>query len=259
MPLDMDNGCQSNGHQRHGGSANGAGNGHWMGTLEEAKETILHLRETMVHQKEMILDQRETMRELTAKLSRCETHSRRHSEHHGNHQEENHNHKHSHHEGGHWGHHDNAQRGHHEDVHQSHHEDGHRGHRDAGHQDLHEGHHAQENEHHQTAQPGNHEPQVGHNTHDSSHKAPTSAQTNAMEDPPNEASAAIHQMERMLKSLKERLEHLQVLAFNFSMHLIYFLKPTYSLITHLFIIHQSSYSSSHLQPLSFHFLICPKC
>uniref|UniRef100_A0A8C6VNQ4 Pentraxin (PTX) domain-containing protein n=1 Tax=Naja naja TaxID=35670 RepID=A0A8C6VNQ4_NAJNA len=111
MPLDMDNGCQ-------------------VGTLEEAKETILHLRETVVHQKEMILDQRETVRELTAKLSRCETHSRRHSEHHGTHQEENHNHKHGHHEGGHRGHHDNGQRGHHEDAHQSHHEDGHRGHRD---------------------------------------------------------------------------------------------------------------------------------
>uniref|UniRef100_A0A8C6VKQ4 Pentraxin (PTX) domain-containing protein n=1 Tax=Naja naja TaxID=35670 RepID=A0A8C6VKQ4_NAJNA len=135
MPLDMDNGCQSNGHQRHGGAANGAGNGHRVGTLEEAKETILHLRETVVHQKEMILDQRETVRELTAKLSRCETHSRRH--------------------------------------------------------------------------------------------------INAMEDPPNEASAAIHQMERMLKSLKEKLEHLQVLVFNlsFSMHLTYLLKTIYFLIT----------------------------
>uniref|UniRef100_A0A670Z711 Pentraxin (PTX) domain-containing protein n=1 Tax=Pseudonaja textilis TaxID=8673 RepID=A0A670Z711_PSETE len=148
MPLDIDNGCQSNGHQRHGGAANGAGNGHRVGTLEEAKETILHLRETVVHQKEMILDQRETVRELTAKLSRCETHSRRHSEHHGNHQEENHNHKHGHHEGGHRDYHDNSQRGHHEDAHQSHHEDGHRGHRDTGHQDLHEGNKADKHSEH---------------------------------------------------------------------------------------------------------------
>uniref|UniRef100_A0A670K2E2 Pentraxin (PTX) domain-containing protein n=1 Tax=Podarcis muralis TaxID=64176 RepID=A0A670K2E2_PODMU len=103
MPLDMDNGCQS------------------ARTLEEAKETILHLRETVVHQKETILDQRETVRELTAKLSRCEAHSRRHvGEHHGGHHEENHSHGHGHHEGVH--------RGHHEGGHRTHHEDGHRGH-----------------------------------------------------------------------------------------------------------------------------------
>uniref|UniRef100_A0A8C5RVI5 Pentraxin (PTX) domain-containing protein n=1 Tax=Laticauda laticaudata TaxID=8630 RepID=A0A8C5RVI5_LATLA len=244
MPLDIDNGCQSNGHQRHGGAANGAGNGHRVGTLEEAKETILHLRETVVHQKEMILDQRETVRELTAKLSRCETHSRRHSEHHGNHQEENHNHKHGHHEGGHRGHHDNGQRGYHEDAHQSHHEDGHRGHRDADLQDLHEG-HAQENEHHQTVQSGNHEPQVGHNTHDSSHKGSTSAQVNAMEDPPNEASAAIHQMERMLKSLKERLEYLQHNWNNstFSTSMWDTLQEKITLLEHQ--IHEKSNTSEH--------------
>uniref|UniRef100_A0A670K070 Pentraxin (PTX) domain-containing protein n=1 Tax=Podarcis muralis TaxID=64176 RepID=A0A670K070_PODMU len=115
MPLDMDNGCQSASQQRHGAGANSAGNGHWVGTLEEAKETILHLRETVVHQKETILDQRETVRELTAKLSRCEAHSRRHG----------------------------------------------------------------------------------------------AAAANTMEDPPKETSG-VNQMERMLESLKERLEHLQV-------------------------------------------------
>uniref|UniRef100_A0A8D2LII7 Pentraxin (PTX) domain-containing protein n=1 Tax=Varanus komodoensis TaxID=61221 RepID=A0A8D2LII7_VARKO len=112
MPLDMDNGCQSASQQRHGTGANSGNNGHWVGTLEEAKETILHLRETVVHQKEMILDQRETVRELTAKLSRCEAHS--------------------------------------------------------------------------------------------------PAAANTMEDPPKETSAGVYQMERMLESLKERLEHLQV-------------------------------------------------
>uniref|UniRef100_A0A803TFK9 Pentraxin (PTX) domain-containing protein n=1 Tax=Anolis carolinensis TaxID=28377 RepID=A0A803TFK9_ANOCA len=116
MPLDMDNGCQSaSQQQRHGAGANSGGTGHWVGTLEEAKETILHLREMVVHQKEVILDQRETVRELTAKLSRCETHSRRHA-------------------------------------------------------------------------------------------------ANTMEDPPKETPAGVNQMERMLESLKERLEHLQLAA-----------------------------------------------
>ncbi|XP_039366226.1 neuronal pentraxin-1-like, partial [Mauremys reevesii] len=64
MPLELETGCQQAPQPRAGG--------HWVGTLEEAKETILHLRETVVHQKETILDQRETVRELTAKLSRCE-------------------------------------------------------------------------------------------------------------------------------------------------------------------------------------------
>nr|XP_023968690.2 neuronal pentraxin-1-like [Chrysemys picta bellii] len=64
MPLELETGCQQAPQPRAGG--------HWAGTLEEAKETILHLRETVVHQKETILDQRETVRELTAKLSRCE-------------------------------------------------------------------------------------------------------------------------------------------------------------------------------------------
>ncbi|XP_061633250.1 neuronal pentraxin-1 [Phyllopteryx taeniolatus] len=44
----------------------------WMGTSDEAKNTILHLRESLVRQKETILDQRETIRELTAKLALCE-------------------------------------------------------------------------------------------------------------------------------------------------------------------------------------------
>uniref|UniRef100_A0A803SVE2 Pentraxin (PTX) domain-containing protein n=1 Tax=Anolis carolinensis TaxID=28377 RepID=A0A803SVE2_ANOCA len=128
MPLDMDNGCQSaSQQQRHGAGANSGGTGHWVGTLEEAKETILHLREMVVHQKEVILDQRETVRELTAKLSRCETHSRRHGpEHHSGHHEENlshgRGHGQSHVEGGHRGHHESGHRTHHESGHRAHHE-----------------------------------------------------------------------------------------------------------------------------------------
>ncbi|XP_054851268.1 neuronal pentraxin-1-like [Eublepharis macularius] len=218
MPLDMEHGCQSASQQRHGpGPSNGA-NGHWVGTLEEAKETILHLRETVVHQKEMILDQRETVRELTAKLSRCEAHSRRHiGDHHGVHHEENHSH--GHHEGGHRIHHESGHRihheGRHEDGHQGHHEDGHQGHNDnahrlhheEGHRDLHEGIHTRENEYHHFGQREHHDLQLGHNTHDVFRKGAAAA--NTMEDPPKEMAAGLHQMERMLESLKERLEHLQ--------------------------------------------------
>uniref|UniRef100_A0A803SYK7 Pentraxin (PTX) domain-containing protein n=1 Tax=Anolis carolinensis TaxID=28377 RepID=A0A803SYK7_ANOCA len=148
MPLDMDNG------------ANSGGTGHWVGTLEEAKETILHLREMVVHQKEVILDQRETVRELTAKLSRCETHSRRHGpEHHsGGHR--------GHHESGHRTHHESGHRAHHESELPGHHEDAHRGHHEAGHRDPHEGIHARENEYHHFGQHEQHELQVGHNAHD---------------------------------------------------------------------------------------------
>lgn len=225
----MEHGCQSASQQRHGAGASNGANGHWVGTLEEAKETILHLRETVVHQKEMILDQRETVRELTAKLSRCEAHSRRHlGEHHGLHHEENHSHGHhegghrihhegghqTHHEGrhphghGHQGHHENAHQGHHEDGHKGHHEDTHRLHHEGAHRDLHEGAHARENEYHHLGQREHHEHQLGHNTHDAFRKGAAAA--NTMEDPPRETAAGLHQMERMLESLKERLEHLQV-------------------------------------------------
>ncbi|KAM6452490.1 neuronal pentraxin-1-like [Liasis olivaceus] len=245
MPLDMDNGCQSTGQQQHGPAANSGGNGHWFVTLEEAKATILHLRETVVHQKEMILDQKETVRELTAKLSRCETHSQRHSEHHGNHQEENHSLNHGHHEGGHQALHDNGQRGHNEDVHQSHHEDGYKGHHETGHRDLREGFHAQENEYHQIGQLEHHEPQAEHNTHDTFHKGPASAHANAMEEPPSEASTATHQMERMLKSLKERLEHLQHNwnSSTFSMSLWDALQEKISILERQ--IHEKSNASEH--------------
>uniref|UniRef100_A0A8C4Y1R6 Pentraxin (PTX) domain-containing protein n=1 Tax=Gopherus evgoodei TaxID=1825980 RepID=A0A8C4Y1R6_9SAUR len=110
MPLELEAGCQQAPQPRAGG--------HWAGTLEEAKETILRLRETVVHQKETILDQREMVRELTAKLSQCEGRA-----------------------GGEHG--------------------------------------------------------LG------------GASPNTMEDPPREAPAGAPQLERMLESLKERLEHLQ--------------------------------------------------
>ncbi len=50
------------------------------GISDEAKATILHLRESLVRQKETILDQRETIRELTAKLTLCESFGRGHHE-----------------------------------------------------------------------------------------------------------------------------------------------------------------------------------
>ncbi|XP_060138207.1 neuronal pentraxin-1-like [Zootoca vivipara] len=260
MPLDMDNGCQSASQQRHGaGAANSGGNGHWVGTLEEAKETILHLRETVVHQKETILDQRETVRELTAKLSRCESHSRRHvGEHHGGHHEENHSHGHGHHEGvhrghhegGHRTHHEDAHRGHHENAHQGHREDGHqghheespRGHHEAGHRDPHEGIHARENEYHHFGQREHHELQVGHSNHDAFRKGASAA--NTMEDPPKETSG-VHQMERMLESLKERLEHLQHNRNSsvFSTSLRDALQKKISILEHQ--IHEKSNTSEH--------------
>nr|XP_056719772.1 neuronal pentraxin-1-like [Euleptes europaea] len=224
MPLDMEHGCQSASQQRR--EPNNGANGHWVGTLEEAKETILHLRETVVHQKEMILDQRETVRELTAKLTRCEAHSRRPiGEHHGTHHEENHPHGHhegvhrghhegvhrGHHEGGHphghRGHHEDGHPGHHENPHQGHHENAHQSHHVDGHQDPHKGIHTRENEYHHSGQREHHEHQLGHKTHDAFRKGAAAA--NTMEDPPKDTTAGVHQMERMLESLKERLEHLQ--------------------------------------------------
>ncbi|CAM5131128.1 unnamed protein product [Natator depressus] len=154
MPLELETGCQQAPQPRAGG--------HWAGTLEEAKETILHLRETVVHQKETILDQRETVRELTAKLSRCEGRA-------GG-------------EPGLGGHEDNLSHGHREGA-------------------------GRENEY----------PHFGHREHPESlggagseaafRKA--SATPNTMEDPPREVPAGAPQLERMLESLKERLEHLQ--------------------------------------------------
>ncbi|XP_077170529.1 neuronal pentraxin-2-like [Paroedura picta] len=302
MPLDMEHGCQSASQQRHGPGANNGANGHWVGTLEEAKETILHLRETVVHQKEMILDQREMVRELTAKLSRCETHSRRHiGEHHGIHHEENHSHGHhegghrihhegghrthhegghpghhegghsghhegghsghhegghpghhegvhphghrGHHEDGHQGHHGNAHQGHHEDGHQRHHEDAHRLHHEDVHRDLHKGIHGRENEYHHYGQREHHEHQLGHNTHDAFRKEAAAA--NTMEDPPKETTTGVHQMERMLESLKERLEHLQHNRNSslFSTSLRDALQKKISILEHQ--IHAKSNSSDH--------------
>lgn len=96
-------GSNSNGHGNgHGLNSNGHGNGHHgpvsgmpnshtsssssrHGISDEAKATILHLRESLVRQKETILDQRETIRELTAKLTLCESFGRGHHDdnHHG--------------------------------------------------------------------------------------------------------------------------------------------------------------------------------
>ncbi|XP_005988133.1 neuronal pentraxin 1 like [Latimeria chalumnae] len=45
------------------------------GPTEELKTTILQLRETVLQQKETIMNQKETIRELTAKLTRCESQS----------------------------------------------------------------------------------------------------------------------------------------------------------------------------------------
>ncbi|XP_016388375.1 neuronal pentraxin-1-like [Sinocyclocheilus rhinocerous] len=110
IPADADPSCFTPGGTSHGtshgpnsnGHGNGHGNGHHgpvsglpsshsgsssssrHGISDEAKATILHLRESLVRQKETILDQRETIRELTAKLTLCESFGRGHHEdHHG--------------------------------------------------------------------------------------------------------------------------------------------------------------------------------
>lgn len=117
IPADADPGCFTPGGASHGtlhgtshgashgpnsnGHGNGPGNGHHgpvsglpsshsssssrHGISDEAKATILHLRESLVRQKETILDQRETIRELTAKLTLCESFGRGHHDdnHHG--------------------------------------------------------------------------------------------------------------------------------------------------------------------------------
>ncbi|KAG1960559.1 neuronal pentraxin-1 [Pimephales promelas] len=112
IPADADPGCFTPGGALHGdshgdshgashGASHGHGNGHHgpvssppsshsssssrHGISDEAKSTILHLRESLVRQKETILDQRETIRELTAKLTLCESFGRGHHDdsHHG--------------------------------------------------------------------------------------------------------------------------------------------------------------------------------
>lgn len=45
------------------------------GPAEDLKSTIIQLRETVLQQKETIVNQKETIRELTSKLSRCESQS----------------------------------------------------------------------------------------------------------------------------------------------------------------------------------------
>ncbi|KAK0154228.1 Neuronal pentraxin-1 [Merluccius polli] len=45
------------------------------GPAEDLKPTVMELRETLLQQKETIMNQKETIRELTSKLSRCESQS----------------------------------------------------------------------------------------------------------------------------------------------------------------------------------------
>lgn len=45
------------------------------GPAEDLKTTIIQLRETVLQQKETIVNQKETIKELTSKLSRCESQS----------------------------------------------------------------------------------------------------------------------------------------------------------------------------------------
>ncbi|XP_050992120.1 neuronal pentraxin-1 [Labeo rohita] len=119
IPADADPSCFTPGGASHGTShgashGNGHGNGHHgpvsgppsshsssssssssrHGISDEAKATILHLRESLVRQKETILDQRETIRELTAKLTLCESFGRGHHDD-NHHSPSNHNSQHS--------------------------------------------------------------------------------------------------------------------------------------------------------------------
>jgi len=45
------------------------------GPAEDLKTTVMQLRETVLQQKETIMNQKETIRELTSKLTRCESQS----------------------------------------------------------------------------------------------------------------------------------------------------------------------------------------
>ncbi|KAJ1131394.1 hypothetical protein NDU88_009731 [Pleurodeles waltl] len=242
MPLDMDSICQPGASRHSGGSS-----GHLMGSREEPKETILHLRETVVQQKETILDQRETIRELTAKLARCEGHARikGHEETHSytseNGQEESHG-GHERESGGHErGHGSEESRGHSRE-HGSH-EREHGGHEwDHGHEREHGGHervhghereyspeweHGHEREHggHEREHSGYEESRghgrdydyhhFGHREHHEQQQQPhqsrkVSQTQNTMGETPKEAEHDTLQIEKMVESLKERLEHLQL-------------------------------------------------
>ncbi|XP_019338483.1 neuronal pentraxin-1 isoform X2 [Alligator mississippiensis] len=63
VPLDVDMCSASSSAPAQGGGA------------EELRSTVLQLRESVLQQKETILNQKETIRELTAKLGRCESQS----------------------------------------------------------------------------------------------------------------------------------------------------------------------------------------
>ncbi|XP_069493257.1 neuronal pentraxin-1-like [Ambystoma mexicanum] len=274
MPLDMESICQTASARHSSGSS-----GHWVGSHEEAKETILHLREAVVQQKETILDQRETIRELTAKLTRCEGSSRGkgHEDTHGhtaeNSQDRDHGHEESH--GGHEREHGGHERvrgyeeilGHsrehgHEREHGAHerehsHEWDHGQEREHGAviSHVHEREYTPEWEHGHEREHGGHDRDHGYEEihghsrdydyHPFGHRDPRehqqtqqyrrSSQTqNTMGDPPKEASLDPLQMEKMVESLKERLEHLQVSRNNsmFSSSLRESLQRKISLLEH---------------------------
>ncbi|KAI4818111.1 hypothetical protein KUCAC02_011474 [Chaenocephalus aceratus] len=165
----------------HGPSNNGNTNGHngssRRGMMsDEAKATILHLRESLVRQKETILDQRETIRELTAKLTLCETF------------------------GGHHGtdHHENRHDNHH-DTHDNHHDDHH-----DDHHGPHSTHHTPSSSHHGTYHPSDHH--YPHGRSDPHRSDPHSRKGMSYG---KHSSFSPEQTGKTLQTLKERLESLQ--------------------------------------------------
>ncbi|XP_078507076.1 neuronal pentraxin-2-like [Lissotriton helveticus] len=242
MPLEIDSICHSAASRYNGGSSV-----HWTGSHDEPKETILLLRETVVHQKETILDQRETIRELTAKLARCEGHPRirgqeeTHSHTAENGQEESHvvhEREHGGHERGHGyeesrGH--SREHGSHEKEHGGHERD-YRHEREHGGLERIHGHereYSPEWEHGHEREHGGHEREhggyeesrghgrdydyhpFGHRDYHDQQQQPLTyrkgSQTQStMGETPKEAALDPLQMEKMVESLKERLEHMQL-------------------------------------------------
>lgn len=184
IPPEADPSCYSPPSVPHGPSNNGNTNGHngssRRGMMsDEAKATILHLRESLVRQKETILDQRETIRELTAKLTLCETF------------------------GGHHGtdHHENRHDNHH-DTHDNHHDDHH-----DDHHGPHSTHHTPSSSHHGTYHPSDHH--YPHGRSDPHRSDPHSRKGMSYG---KHSSFSPEQTGKTLQTLKERLESLQVSA-----------------------------------------------
>ncbi|KAK5883325.1 hypothetical protein CesoFtcFv8_019664 [Champsocephalus esox] len=181
IPPEADPSCYSPPSVPHGPSNNGNTNGHngssRRGMMsDEAKATILHLRESLVRQKETILDQRETIRELTAKLTLCETF------------------------GGHHGtdHHENRHDNHH-DTHDNHHDDHH-----DDHHGPHSTHHTPSSSHHGTYHPSDHH--YPHGRSDPHRSDPHSRKGISYG---KHSSFSPEQTGKTLQTLKERLESLQ--------------------------------------------------